>query len=64
MSRDSSVGIAAYYGPYNPMILVRFTATARKFSLFHHVQIGSGAYPAFYPMGMSGSFSGGKAAGV
>jgi len=30
----------------------------------HRVKTGSGAYPATYPMGTRGSFSGGKAAGT
>jgi len=34
------------------------------FFLHHHVQYGSGAHPASYPMGMRGSFPGGKAAGA
>jgi hypothetical protein len=35
-----------------------------KFSLHHHVQNGSGAYPVSYPMGTRGSIHGGKAAGA
>jgi hypothetical protein len=35
---------------------------AGNFSLHHGVQNGSGAHPAFYPMGTRGSFSGVKAA--
>jgi hypothetical protein len=34
------------------------------FSLHHRVQTGSGAHPASYPMGTSGSLPWGKAAGV
>jgi hypothetical protein len=34
-----------------------------NFFLYHCVQTGSGAHPASYPMGNSGSFLGGKAAG-
>jgi hypothetical protein len=42
---------------------VRFPAGGGvgNFSLHHHcVQNGSGAHPAFYPMGTRGSFPGGK----
>jgi hypothetical protein len=35
-----------------------------NFSLHHRVQPGSGAHPAFYPMGIRGYFSGGKVAGA
>jgi len=35
-----------------------------NFSLCHRVQNGSGAHPFSYPMGTSGSFLGGKAAGA
>jgi hypothetical protein len=41
----------------------RFPARAGNFSLHHSVQNGSGVHPAFYPMGIRGSFPGGKAAG-
>jgi len=37
---------------------------AGNFSLHHRVQTGSGAHPASYPMGIRGSFPGGKAAGA
>jgi hypothetical protein len=43
---------------------VRFSAGAGNFSLHHRVQNGSGAHPAYYPMGTRGSFPGGKAAAV
>jgi len=43
---------------------VRFPVGAGKFSLHHHVQNGSGAHSAFYPMGTGGSFPSGKAAGA
>jgi hypothetical protein len=43
---------------------VRFLAGAGKFSLHHRVQNVSGAHPTFYPMGIRGSLSGGKAAGT
>jgi hypothetical protein len=36
----------------------------KQCSLLHVVQTGSGAHPAFYPMGIGGSFSGDKAAGA
>jgi hypothetical protein len=58
-SRDSSVDIATGYGPDNRMIGVRFPAGAANYFLRHHVQIGSGAYPASYPMDTGGSFPGG-----
>jgi hypothetical protein len=35
---------------------------AENFSLHHHVQNGSGAQPASYPMGTRGSYLGGKVA--
>jgi hypothetical protein len=35
-----------------------------NFSLHQHVQNGSGAHPASYPMGTRGSFPGGEAAGA
>jgi hypothetical protein len=39
-------------------------AGAGNFSFHHHVQTGSGAHPASYPMGTRGSFTAGKAVGV
>jgi hypothetical protein len=42
---------------------VRLLAGAGNFSLHHHIQNSSGAYPTSYPMGTRGSFLGGKAAG-
>jgi hypothetical protein len=36
----------------------------QEFSLLHVIQTGSGAHPASYPIGMGGSFPGGKEAGV
>jgi len=41
---------------------VRFPVGTGNFSLRNHVQTGSGAQPASYPMSKSGSFPGGKAA--
>jgi hypothetical protein len=35
---------------------------SRVFCFLHVIQIGSGAYPASYPMGMGRSFPGGKVA--
>jgi hypothetical protein len=35
---------------------VRFPARARNISLFHSVQTGFGAHPAFYPVVTGGSF--------
>jgi hypothetical protein len=63
-SRESSVGIALGYGLYDRGSRVRFPAGAGNFSLHHRVQNGSMAYPASYPMGIGGSFPGGKAAGA
>jgi hypothetical protein len=63
-SRDSSVGIALGYGLDDRGSRVRFPEGAGNFSLHHHVQNGSGAQPASYPMGTGGSFPGGKAAGA
>jgi hypothetical protein len=59
-----AVGTATDYGLDNRVIGVRFPAGAGNFSLRHHVQTGSGAHPASYPMGTGGSFSGFKAAGA
>jgi len=42
----------------------RFPAGAGNFSLQHRFQNGSGDHPASYPMGITISFSGGKAAGA
>jgi hypothetical protein len=63
-SRDSSVGIALGYGLDNRGSRVRFPAGAENFSLHHRVQIGSGAHPVSYPIGIRGSFPGGIAAGA
>jgi hypothetical protein len=63
-SRDSSVGIATGYGLDDRMIGVRFLEGAGNFSLRYHVQTGSGAHPASYPMRTTGSFPGGKVAGA
>jgi hypothetical protein len=43
---------------------IRVPAGAGNFSLHHCIQTGSGAHPASYPTGTTGSFSGGKAAGA
>jgi hypothetical protein len=64
MSHDSSVVIVLGYGLDDRGSRVRFPARAGNFSLQHHVQNGSGAHPASYPMGTRGSFPGGKAAGA
>jgi hypothetical protein len=61
-SRDNSVGIALGYGLDYQDSRVRFPTGGGNFSLHHRVQNGSGAHPASYPMGTSGSFRGGKAA--
>jgi hypothetical protein len=64
MSRDSSVGIALGYGLDDRGSRVRFLAGAGNFSLHHRVQNVSGAHPASYPGGTTGSFPGGKTAGT
>jgi hypothetical protein len=64
VSRDSSVGIALGFGLDDRGYRVRFPAGAGNFSLHHRVQNGSGAHQASYPMGTTGSFPGGKAAGA
>jgi hypothetical protein len=63
-SRDSSVGIALGYGLDDRGSKVRFRAGAGNFSLHHRVQNGSGAHPAYYPVGTRGSFPGDIAAGA
>jgi hypothetical protein len=63
-SCDSSVGIVLGYKMDDWGSRVRFLAGAGNFSLHHHIQNGSGAHPASYPMGARGSFPGGKANGV
>jgi hypothetical protein len=60
-SRDISVGVALGYGLDNGGSRVRL---AGNFSLHHHIQTGSGANLASYPMNTRGSFPGGKAAGA
>jgi hypothetical protein len=54
--------IALGYGLDDRGSRVRFSAGAVNFSLHHRVQDGSGAHLASYPMGIRGSFPGGKAA--
>jgi hypothetical protein len=44
--------------------LVRFLAEAGNISLHHHVQTGSGAHPASYPMGTRDFFTLDKVAGA
>jgi hypothetical protein len=53
--------IVSDYGLDNPAIGVRSPAGAKEFSSSLCVQTGSGAHPAFYPMGTGGPFPGGKA---
>jgi hypothetical protein len=60
----SSLGVALGYGLDNRGSRVRLPSGAGNFSLNHHVQNGSRAHPASYPMGTTGSFIGGKAAGA
>jgi hypothetical protein len=52
------------YGLDDRMIGVRVPEVAGNFSLHHHVQNGSGAPLASYPMGTRGSFPRDKAAGA
>jgi hypothetical protein len=59
----SSVGIALGYGLDDRGSRVRFWAGAGNFCLHHRVKNGSGAHPAFYPMGTRGSFPGVKLPG-
>jgi hypothetical protein len=63
-SRNSSVSIALGYGLDDRGSRVQFLAGAGNFSLHHHVQNGSEAHPASYPMGTRSSFPGGKVAGA
>jgi hypothetical protein len=56
--------LAAGYGLDGRMIRVRFPAGAGNLSLRHHVQTGSGAHPASYPVGTRDSLPGGKGRGV
>jgi hypothetical protein len=63
-SRDSSIGMAVGHGLDDRGAKVPFPAGDGNFSLHHRVQNGSGAYPASYPIGIRGSFPGGKAAGA
>jgi hypothetical protein len=63
-SRDSSVGIALGYGLDDRGSRVRLPAGSGNFSLRHRVQNCSRAHPASYPVGTTGSFPGGKAAGA
>jgi hypothetical protein len=57
---DRSVGVATGYGLDDRMIGVRVPAGAWNSSLRYHVQTGSGAHPASYPIGSGASFPGGK----
>jgi hypothetical protein len=58
------VGIALGYGLDDQGSRIQFLAGAGNFSLHHHVQNGSAAHPASYPMGTRGNFPGGKVARV
>jgi hypothetical protein len=62
VSRDSAVGIAIGYGLDGRRVGVR--VPVRDFSLLHVVQTSSRAHPAYHPMGIGGSFSRVKGAGV
>jgi hypothetical protein len=63
-NRDSSVGIALGYRMGDRGCRIRLPAGSGNFSLNHRVHNGSGAYPASYPMGTSGSFPRGKVSGA
>jgi hypothetical protein len=63
-SHDSLVGIALGYGLDDRGSRVRFLARAGHFSLHHRIQNGSEAHPVSFPVGIRGSFPGGKAAGA
>jgi len=64
LTQSELCGIVLDYGLDDPGSRVRCSAWAWNFSLQYRVQNGSGAHPAFYPKGTTGSFPGGKAAGV
>jgi hypothetical protein len=61
--KDNSVGTALGFRLGDGGSRVRFLVGDGNFSLHHHVQNGSGAHPASYPMGTRGSFPWNKAAG-
>jgi hypothetical protein len=63
-SRDSSVGIALAYGLDDRGFRTRFPARFGNLYLHYSDQNDSGAHSDSYPMGIGGSFPGGKAAGV
>jgi len=52
----ASFGVVTDYGLDDRMIGIRIPVEAGNFSLRHHLQTSSGAYPASYPMG-TGVFS-------
>jgi hypothetical protein len=60
-SRVSSVSIVSDYGLDDRAIGVRSPEGAKDFSSSLCVQTGSGAHPAYCPMGTGGPFPGGKA---
>jgi hypothetical protein len=61
MEPGSSVSIVSGYGLDDRAIQVRSPAEAKDFSSNFRVRTGSGAYPAFCPMGTGGPFPGCKA---
>jgi hypothetical protein len=63
-SWDCPVGIATGYGLDDGMIGIQFPAGAGNIYLQHHVQTGSGAHPASYPVITVDSFPGDKTAAV
>jgi hypothetical protein len=60
MELGSSVSIVSGYGLDDRAIGVRSPAEAKDFSFNLCVRTGSGAHPAFYPMGTAGPFPGVK----
>jgi hypothetical protein len=62
--RSDPVRIALDYRLDDRGSRVPFPAGTRNFSLHHRVQNGSVTHPASYPMGIRGSFLGGKVAGT
>jgi hypothetical protein len=60
-SRGGSGSIVSDYGLDDWAIEVRPPTETENFSSSPCIQTGSGAHPAFYPMGTGGSFPGGKA---
>jgi hypothetical protein len=58
-SHNTSISIAPGYGLDKQGSRVQFLAGAGNFS-HHHIQNSTGAHSVSYPMGIWGSFTGGK----